>query len=121
MLEPSVPDDINFQPLIKTATEAATQAGMLLLHYARDGFRITHKSLIDLVTEADHAAEQCVIDIILANFPDHRILAEERGEIDQSPSHYRWIIDPLDGTTNFAHGFPAYCVSIGLEIGRAHV
>ena len=115
MLEPSVPDDINFQPLIKTATEAAMQAGMLLLHYARDGFRITHKSPIDLVTEADHAAEQCVIDIILANFPDHRILAEERGEIDQSPSHYRWIIDPLDGTTNFAHGFPAYCVSIGLE------
>lgn len=115
MLEPSVPSDINFQPLIKTASEAATQAGMLLLHYARDGFRITHKSPIDLVTEADHAAEQCVIDIILANFPDHRILAEERGEIDQSPSPYRWIIDPLDGTTNFAHGFPAYCVSIGLE------
>ncbi len=115
MLEPFVPGEINLQPLIKTASEAAAQAGMLLLRYARDGFRVTHKSLIDLVTEADHAAEQCVIDVILASFPDHRILAEERGEIDRSPSLYRWIIDPLDGTTNFAHGFPAYCVSIGLE------
>jgi len=115
MLEPFDTGEINFPPLLKTATEAATQAGMLLLRYARDGFRIKHKSLIDLVTEADHAAEQCVIDVILANFPNHRILAEERGEIDRSPSPYRWIIDPLDGTTNFAHGFPAYCVSIGLE------
>lgn len=115
MLDPLSVGEINFPSLLKTATEAATQAGMLLSRYARDGFQITHKSLIDLVTEADHAAEQCVIDVILTSFPNHRILAEERGEIDQSPSLYRWIIDPLDGTTNFAHGFPTYCVSIGLE------
>lgn len=115
MLDSTPASDMSFAPHLKAATDAAKQAGLLLLHYARDGFRIKHKSLIDLVTEADHAAEQCVIDVIREYFPGHRFLAEERGAIDQSPSPYRWIIDPLDGTTNFAHGFPAYCVSIGLE------
>jgi myo-inositol-1(or 4)-monophosphatase len=115
MLEPFPTSELNFTPLLKAATDAAKQAGMLLLRYARDGFRITHKSSIDLVTEADHAAEQCIIDVIRASCPGHRFLAEERGRIDQSLSPYLWIIDPLDGTTNFAHGFPAYCVSIGLE------
>lgn len=115
MLDSTPASDMSFAPHLKAATDAAKRAGLLLLHYARDGFRIKHKSLIDLVTEADHAAEQCVIDVIREYFPGHRFLAEERGAIDQSPSPYRWIIDPLDGTTNFAHGFPAYCVSIGLE------
>jgi myo-inositol-1(or 4)-monophosphatase len=115
MLEPLPASEVNFIPLLKAATDAAKQAGMLLLRYAHDGFRITHKSTIDLVTEADYAAEQCVIDVILANFPDHRFLAEERGRVNRSPSPYLWVIDPLDGTTNFAHGFPTYCVSIGLE------
>ncbi len=83
--------------------------------YAKSGFHIEYKSAINLVTEADHAAEQCVIDAIRSQFPTHGFLAEERGRVDQEPSPYLWIIDPLDGTTNFAHGFPAYCVSIGLE------
>jgi myo-inositol-1(or 4)-monophosphatase len=78
-------------------------------------FHIEHKQTINLVTDADHQAEQRIIDIIHGAFPTHRILAEERGLAKQSPSHYKWVIDPLDGTTNFAHGFPAYCVSIGLE------
>jgi myo-inositol-1(or 4)-monophosphatase len=72
-----------------------------------------------LVTDADHAAEQLIIGHIRAQFPEHRFLAEEQGCIEQSPSPYLWIIDPLDGTTNFAHGYPAYCVSIGLEY-RGH-
>lgn len=103
-----------FIPLLEIAILAAKKAGAVLLHYARNGFRIDHKSLTNLVTEADHAAEQCVIDVIRAQYPDHRVLAEERGQINQGLSPYLWIIDPLDGTTNFAHGYPAYCVSIGL-------
>ncbi|MEK7272544.1 MAG: inositol monophosphatase family protein [Nitrospirota bacterium] len=101
--------------LLETAIHAARQAGKVLSRYARTGFRVENKSAIDLVTEADHAAEQCVIDVILASYPDHGFLAEERGRSGQSQSPYVWIIDPLDGTTNFVHGFPTYCVSIGLE------
>jgi len=107
--------------LLETAVHAARQAGKILSHYAHTGFRVENKSAIDLVTEADHAAEQCVIDVILASFPDHGFLAEERGRTGQSQSPYVWIIDPLDGTTNFAHGLPTYCVSIGLEYKREGV
>lgn len=115
MLEPSPSNEAPITLLLETAIHAARQAGKVLSRYARDGFRIENKSAIDLVTEADHAAEQCVINVILASYPDHAFLAEERGHIGQSHSPYLWIIDPLDGTTNFAHGFPTYCVSIGLE------
>lgn len=103
------------QILLETAIAAGKEAGALLLGYTKSGFRIEHKNPINLVTDADHAAEQCVIDHIRRHFPTHRFLAEERGRVEQSPSPYLWIIDPLDGTTNFAHGYPAYCVSIGLE------
>lgn len=115
MLEPSPSNEAPITLLLETAIHAARQAGKVLSRYARDGFRIENKSAIDLVTEADHAAEQCVINVILTSYPDHAFLAEERGRIGQSHSPYLWIIDPLDGTTNFAHGFPTYCVSIGLE------
>ena len=115
MLESSPPEGAHAASLLETALHAARQAGKVLSYYARTGFRVENKSAIDLVTEADHAAEQCVIDVIQASYPDHSILAEERGRIGQSQSPYIWIIDPLDGTTNFAHGFPTYCVSIGLE------
>ncbi|MCC6140269.1 MAG: inositol monophosphatase [Nitrospira sp.] len=118
MLAPFTPAETPLPLLLETAIHAAKQAGTVLSHYARTGFRVENKSAIDLVTEADHAAEQCVIDAILASFPDHAFLAEERGRIGQSQSPYVWIIDPLDGTTNFAHGFPTYCVSIGLEYKR---
>jgi myo-inositol-1(or 4)-monophosphatase len=106
-----IPHDI----LLKTAIAAGKNAGAILLRYAKSGFRIEHKAKINLVTDADHAAEQCVIDHIRNTFPTHCFLAEERGRVEQSPSPYLWVIDPLDGTTNFAHGYPAYCVSIGLE------
>jgi len=104
------PDD-----LLAVAIEAARAAGVLLRTYAKNGFQITHKSSIDLVTDADHAAEQCIIEHIRARFPAHSILAEERGSDTESLSRYHWVIDPLDGTTNFAHGFPFYAVSIGVE------
>jgi len=108
-------DQISHNILLETAVAASRKAGALLLSYVKKGFRIEHKNPIDLVTDADHAAEQCVIDCIRNDFPAHRFLAEERGRVEQSPSPYLWVIDPLDGTTNFAHSYPAYCVSIGLE------
>ena len=101
--------------LLNAAVNAGEKAGAVLLDYVKSGFRIEHKNPINLVTDADHAAERCVIDHLRALFPTHGFLAEEQGRVEQSASPYLWIIDPLDGTTNFAHGYPAYCVSIGLE------
>lgn len=106
---------ISYGALLETATAASQEAGSLLREYAGAGFHIEYKNPINLVTDADRAAEQCVIDRIKAHFPTHRFLAEERGRLEEAQSPYLWIIDPLDGTTNFAHGYPAYCVSIGLE------
>lgn len=78
-------------------------------------FTISNKEGINnLVTEADHAAEKAIIDVIKNDFPEHFILSEEAGEIFQD-SNYKWIIDPIDGTVNFAHGIPLCCVSIGVE------
>ncbi|RPH81337.1 MAG: inositol monophosphatase [Nitrospiraceae bacterium] len=113
----SLPDDqdIPLDALLSVAIDAARNAGAMLIECSRIGFRIEHKQTINLVTDADHRAEQRIIDVIHDAFPAHSVLAEERGLTEQLPSRYKWIIDPLDGTTNFAHGFPAYCVSIGVE------
>lgn len=94
---------------------ASRKAGDILEQYAKSGFRIAYKDVTNLVTDADHAAEQSIIDHLTRQFPTHRFLAEERGLSDDSSSPFLWVIDPLDGTTNFAHGFPIYSVSIGLE------
>jgi myo-inositol-1(or 4)-monophosphatase len=99
----------------RTAVEAAQTAARALAEQTRAGFRIEYKDAVNLVTEADRQAEQAIIDVIAKAYPAHQILAEERGLQSEHRSSYRWIIDPLDGTTNFAHGFPAYCVSIALE------
>jgi myo-inositol-1(or 4)-monophosphatase len=94
------------------ATEAAAQQ---MRHFTELGFKISNKEGINnLVTEADHAAEKAIIEIIKKDFPEHYILSEEAGEIIQDSS-YKWIIDPIDGTVNFAHGIPICCVSIGIE------
>lgn len=107
--------DPQTEVLLAVAVDAARHAGGVLQKCARTGFRVEHKNVINLVTDADRSAEQCIIDVVQKAFPSHRILAEERGLTRQSPSPYQWVIDPLDGTTNFAHGYPAYCVSIGVE------
>ena len=84
-------------------------------HFFNGKFTISNKEGINnLVTEADHAAEKAIIEAIKKDFPDHFILSEETGEIP-SESEYKWIIDPIDGTVNFANGIPICCVSIGLE------
>jgi len=114
-MTPAPSDNIPLDRILSVATDAARQAGAVLRKSTRTGFSIEHKQIINLVTDADHRAEQRIIDVIQETFPTHSILAEERGLTEQSPSRFKWIVDPLDGTTNFAHGFPAYCVSIGVE------
>ena len=99
----------------KIAVEAARLGGAVLQEQARRGFNVEHKDAVNLVTDADRHAEETIVEVIRAAYPDHRILAEEGGAHVAGASDYQWVIDPLDGTTNFAHGFPAYCVSIGLE------
>lgn len=107
--------EIPLDRLLAVAADAARQAGAILAECAHNGFRVKYKQVINLVTDADHQAEQRIIDVIHKAFPTHRVLAEERGLTETLPSRYTWVVDPLDGTTNFAHGFPAYCVSIGVE------
>lgn len=99
--------------------KAAKEAGSLLRERIGSGFRIDRKEGVNnLVTEVDHAAERVIMDIIKGEFPGHFILSEETGEIP-ADSEYKWIIDPIDGTVNFANGIPLCCVSIGLELRGA--
>ncbi len=97
------------------ARTAAINAGKLLNDRLGEKQSISFKGEIDLVTEMDLAAEQLVIDTIHSAFPDDEILTEESGMIGAHPDS-RWIVDPLDGTTNYAHGYPVFCVSIAYEI-----
>ncbi len=92
----------------------ARQAGSLLRGFYEKGVATEYKGDVDLVTEADRASEQLIGERLKATFPDHGIYGEE-GTRDRIESEYRWYIDPLDGTTNFAHQFPIFCVSMGLE------
>jgi myo-inositol-1(or 4)-monophosphatase len=103
------------QPTVNIAIKAARRAGNIILRHADriDMLNIETKGRSDLVSEVDHMAEQAIIEVIRQAYPDHAILAEESGE--QEGSSYQWIIDPLDGTTNFLHGYPQYAVSIGLR------
>jgi myo-inositol-1(or 4)-monophosphatase len=100
--------------MLSVAKAAARDASELILHANEIDREISNKStIIDLVTQTDKKTEQVIIDDILAKFPDHSILAEESGETT-SNSDFLWVIDPLDGTTNFVHGLSPYCVSIAL-------
>jgi myo-inositol-1(or 4)-monophosphatase len=102
-------------PMLNIAVKAARRAGNLI-HRAADNLdhlTVTKKSNADYVSEVDKAAERTIIQTILDVYPTHAILAEESGA--QGESEYLWIIDPLDGTTNFLHGFPQYAVSIALQ------
>jgi len=92
----------------------ARQAGALLREFYAKGVATEYKGDVDLVTEADRSAEKLIREKLTAAFPTHGIYGEE-GTRDQLDSEYRWYVDPLDGTTNFAHGFPAFCVILGLE------
>lgn len=103
-------------PIINIAVKAARRAGRIINQAADnlDALTIKHKSLNDLVSEVDRAAEAAIIETIRGAYPEHAILAEESGA--SGDSDHLWIIDPLDGTTNYLHGFPVYAVSIGVAV-----
>ena len=92
----------------------ARQAGALLRTFYEKGVATEYKGDVDLVTEADRSSEQLIREKLRSTFPSHGVYGEE-GTRDRMDSEYRWYVDPLDGTTNFAHGFPAFCVVLGLE------
>ena len=98
----------------EVALEAALEAGDILAQHAGKVEKVGYKNEVDLVTDVDYLSEQTIVKIIRDAFPRHGILTEEAG-IQKSNSGYKWVIDPLDGTTNYAHNFPSYCVSIALE------
>ncbi|BBI98984.1 inositol monophosphatase [Ferrigenium kumadai] len=102
-------------PMLNIAVKAARRAGNLIYRATDkiDHLTVTRKSHADFVSEVDRAAEQTIIQTLLEAYPDHAILAEESGT--QGDSEFVWIIDPLDGTTNFLHGFPQFAVSIALQ------
>ena len=105
--------------MLNVAIKAARAAGSIINRAALDveAVRISQKQVNDFVTEVDHASEAAIIDTLLTAYPDHGILAEESGSQHGNPNaDHIWIIDPLDGTTNFIHGFPVYCVSIALQV-----
>jgi myo-inositol-1(or 4)-monophosphatase len=105
--------------MLGIAVKAARRAGAIINRAARDveTLSVTRKRHADFVTEVDQAAELAIIDVLRRAYPDHAILAEESGAQagKAGGSEFTWIIDPLDGTTNFIHGFPQYAVSIGLQ------
>ena len=103
--------------MLNVAIKAARAAGSIINRAALDveAVRISQKQVNDFVTEVDHASEAAIIETLLTAYPDHGILAEESGSQHGNPNaDHIWIIDPLDGTTNFIHGFPVYAVSIAL-------
>lgn len=103
--------------MLNFAIETAREAGGLLLEKFGRNIKVSKKGDINLVTEADLASEKLIIERIKSYHPQHSILAEESGEavIIGGSNKWKWIIDPLDGTTNFAHGYPCFCVTLALE------
>lgn len=99
----------------RVGEEVARAAGQFLKKNLNGAFAVAHKGEIDLVTEIDFEAERMIVSGLKSAFPDHAFLAEEM-HADEAAGGCLWIIDPLDGTVNYYHGFPAFCVSVGLEI-----
>ena len=102
--------------MLKNTLKKAAHAGAAeILRFFNADFKISNKEGVNnLVTEADHASEKAIIEVIRNEFPGHQLLGEESGKLVQD-SNYKWIIDPIDGTVNFAHGIPLNCVSIAIE------
>lgn len=105
---------VDINEALEIARLAAKRAGKIQSERLNSGFSIERKGEIDLVTEVDLACEKAIIEVIHGRYPDHAILAEEEGRLG-GHSPYVWIIDPLDGTTNYSHGFPFYCSSVALS------
>ena len=102
--------------MLNIAVKAARRAGSLINRALLEGgLEIRAKNRNDFVTQVDRAAEQAIIDVIRRAYPEHSFVAEESGASAGARLEFQWVIDPLDGTTNYIHGFPQYCVSIALE------
>ena len=114
MTEPRVPAELE---IASRAAGIALEAGALVRGFFERGVATEYKGDVDLVTEADRASEQLIAERLSAAWPAHGIFGEE-GARRRMEGEYRWYVDPLDGTTNFAHGFPVFCVSMGLERRR---
>jgi myo-inositol-1(or 4)-monophosphatase len=104
----------NHNDFVLVMAEIAREAGALLMGYFHQNVKVEYKGDADLVTIADRNSEILIRERIKKNWPTHDVLGEEQGLVDTG-SDYRWYVDPLDGTTNFAHGFPIFCVSMALE------
>ena len=100
--------------LYSVGKEVALEAGKFIKKSYEGKIEVEFKGRIDIVTDIDRKAEEIIVNGIRKNFPDHNIITEETG-FEQTNSDTRWIIDPLDGTTNFSHGFPFFCVAVGIE------
>lgn len=100
---------------VAAATEAALRAGAIQLARYGHAIEVRHKGEIDLVTEVDRACEDAILETLRARFPGHDIVTEET-EIDLTGSRHVWFVDPLDGTTNFTHGYPFFCASVALAV-----
>lgn len=98
---------------LSTAVDIAREAGALILQLSKRPHEITYKRPSDIVTEVDRRSEALIVERLRTHFPRHAIVAEEGGG-QKTDSEYCWYVDPLDGTTNYAHGFPVYCVTLGL-------
>lgn len=109
----NAPADAALQ-FVPAMSQIAREAGALLMRYLRQKVKVEYKGDVDLVTVADRESEKLILQRIRAQWPDHDVMGEEGARIEQG-SEYRWYVDPLDGTTNFAHGYPVFCVSLGLE------
>src|SRR5688500_711309 len=104
--------------MLHFAIQTAREAGRVLADKFGRALQVSNKGDIDLVTEADLAAERLIVERIRSYHPRHAILTEESGDVKEAGgpgAEYKWIIDPLDGTTNYAHGYPVFCVSVALE------
>jgi myo-inositol-1(or 4)-monophosphatase len=108
-----LPDDVKLE-FAAPAAAIALEAGALIRDFYHRGVATEYKTDVDLVTEADRTSEKLIVERLQASFPGFGIYGEE-GTRDRMDHEYRWYVDPLDGTTNFAHGFPIFCVSLGLE------
>src|SRR5512135_3739913 len=110
--------ELNLNQALEFSKSVAAEAGKLLTEYWRRGVVAEYKGAIDLVSEADRASEKLILDRIRAAYPDHSILSEESGS-NYTDSPYVWIVDPLDGTTNFTHGHPDFAVTVVLQVNAA--
>jgi myo-inositol-1(or 4)-monophosphatase len=109
--------ELPLDDILRFAVETAHEAGALIREHFGSVNQVDFKGAVNPVTEVDHAAEQLIVSRLRVRFPDHNILGEEGGESGEAVGTLNWLVDPIDGTNNFAHGVPHFCVSIGLRSG----